>query len=402
MAVTISQPADPAHSAVKTKVVDCDTHFWQPIELWQDYIEPAFRQRIIDINPTPMDPEKRKLLLATATSTPTIAAPSASAAPAGGKPVFIDGHVGGAQFSLDAQKIRGGDHAPERLQWMDSEGIDTCVIYTGSAGIVYNPDVDIAAAACRALNRWAADFASNAPDRLKPCMVLPWYDPERALRELDSALELGLRAAFATPTPTVAYRWSDPAYDPLWKALEANNVTMTFHEFTRLPGTPNNIVRNAYRAVHAMLYLCGHTVEAQLTLMDLIYGGVFSRHPKLNIGFVEAHTAWLPGWLAMLDQQWARALSTFKDLSEWGDTELAPTDLFRRQGFVVSFPDDNWIAETVNLIGPNNIVMSTDYPHPQTRYKLVQLYDDHNSGLGEEVRRKLLGENAVRIFGLSA
>src|ERR1051326_2885543 len=242
-------------TAVKTKVVDCDTHFWQPLELWQDYIDPEFRQRIIDINPTPMDPEKKKLLLATASAAPAPASPPTTP----GKPVVIDGHVGGAAFSLEAQNIRGGDHPVERLQWMDSEGIDTCIIYCGSAGIVYNPDVDIAAAACRALNRWAANFASPAPDRLKPCMVLPWYDPDRALRELDSALELGMRVAFATPTPTANYRWSDPAYDPLWKALEANGVTMTFHEFTRQPGTPNNIVRNSYRAVHAMLYICGHT-----------------------------------------------------------------------------------------------------------------------------------------------
>ena len=388
-------------TAVKTRVVDCDTHFWQPLELWQDYIEPEYRQRIVDINPTPMDPEKKQLLLATAS-----AASAENAAPrptpvAAGKPVFIDGHVGGAQFSLDAQNIRGGDFPVERLQWMDSEGIDTCIIYCGSAGIVYHPDVDIAAAACRALNRWAADFASHAPERLKPCMVLPWYDPDRAARELDFALDLGMRVAFATPTPSAAYRWSDPAYDALWRALEASNVTMTFHEFTRLPGTPNNIVRSAYRAVHAMLYMCGHTVEAQLTLMDLLYGGVFSRFPTLKFGFVEAHTAWLPGWLAMLDQQWARALSTFKNLDEWGDTALGPTDLFRRQGFVVSFPDDLWINQTIQFVGADNIVISTDYPHPQTRYNLVQQYDENYGQLGEDIRRKILGENAMRIYGLS-
>jgi predicted TIM-barrel fold metal-dependent hydrolase len=135
--------------------------------------------------------------------------------------------------------------------------------------------------------------------------------------------------------------------------------------------------------------------------MDLIYGGVFSRHPKLKFGFVEAHTAWLPGWLAMLDQQWPRALSTFKDLDAWGDTSLGPTDLFRRQGFVVSFPDDVWIEETIQFIGVDNVVISTDYPHPQTRYNLVQQYDDNYARLGADVRRKILGENAARIYGLS-
>ena len=103
----------------------------------------------------------------------------------------------------------------------------------------------------------------------------------------------------------------------------------------------------------------------------------------------------------MLDQQWARALSTFKNLDEWGDTDLGPTDLFRRQGFVVSFPDDLWINETIQFVGADNIVISTDYPHPQTRYNLVQQYDENYSQLGEDIRRKILGENALRIYRLS-
>src|SRR4051794_32212532 len=135
---------------------------------------------------------------------------------------------------------------------MDGEGIDACVIYPGAAKIACNPDADLAAAACRALNRWAHDFASYAPERLKPCMVLPWYDPDRALRELDEALSQGLRVAFATPTPSPERRWSDPAYDPLWRALADNQVVMTFPEFTRLPGKSNAIARPAYSAVHAM------------------------------------------------------------------------------------------------------------------------------------------------------
>ena len=56
---------------------------------------------------------------------------------------------------------------------------------------------------------------------------------------------------------------------------------MTFHEFTRLPGKSNAIARPTYSAVHAMLYLCGHTVEAQLTL---ILSGRF-------IGYLPEHYA---------------------------------------------------------------------------------------------------------------
>ena len=146
-----------------------------------------------------------------------------------------------------------------------------------------------------------------------------------------------------------------------------------------------------------MRYLCGHTIEAELALMDLMYGGVFNRFPGLTMGFVEAHVAWLPGWLAMLDLQWERALSNFDDLHSWGDTSLTPTELFRRQGFVVAFPDDNWIPETLKMVGESNVVLCTDYPHPAARYGMVKTFNDCQKNLSADLKRKLLGGNAVRL-----
>ncbi|MBW3668286.1 MAG: hypothetical protein KY443_03645, partial [Actinobacteria bacterium] len=27
------------------QAIDCDTHYWEPISIWHDYIDPAFRDR---------------------------------------------------------------------------------------------------------------------------------------------------------------------------------------------------------------------------------------------------------------------------------------------------------------------------------------------------------------------
>ena len=32
---------------VKTKVVDCDTHFWQPLELWEQHIDPKQKDKVV-------------------------------------------------------------------------------------------------------------------------------------------------------------------------------------------------------------------------------------------------------------------------------------------------------------------------------------------------------------------
>ena len=81
-------------------VVDCDTHFWQPLEEWEPYIDPARRDVVVEYvaasDPMPkLDVAVREKLLA------------------------------------DMAQIRGGDHARERLQWMDDEGIAVNVIYPG-------------------------------------------------------------------------------------------------------------------------------------------------------------------------------------------------------------------------------------------------------------------------------
>ena len=349
--------------AKKTMVVDCDTHFWQPFELWEHYLPAKYKDKI-NTYLTPTDPTIKEI--------------QAKVAP--------------------FREIKGGDDPVERLKWMDAEGIYANIIYAGAGLVTYLPDPDAVSAACRALNRWAADFAKRAPDRLLPCMVLPMRYPEHALEELRFATkDLGMRAVFAAPTPAEERRWSDPALDPLWGAMQDAGVVMTFHEFSRAP-SGNVVARETYRDSYPLMYLCGHTVEAQLCVMDLIFGGVLERFPRLNFGFVEAHVAWLPGWLALMDSLWPKTSSFFTQMKGTGGLSMSPTNFFRRQCFIVAFPDDVWVEENVKYIGENNVAVCTDYPHPQTRYNLLKQWDEHQPQLSLTVRRKVLGENAARFF----
>jgi hypothetical protein len=129
------------------------------------------------------------------------------------------------------------------------------------------PDPDVASAAARALNRYASDFASAAHDRLKPCMVLPFYHPQRALEEFHYACsELGLGVAFCPPIPSAHRGWSDPEPDPLWQAMKDAGAPLTFHEF---PGSPDGatplVARKSYEKSGPMFSLCGRVVEAEPT-----------------------------------------------------------------------------------------------------------------------------------------
>ncbi len=230
-------------------------------------------------------------------------------------------------------------------------------------------------------------------------MVLPMRYPDKAVEELAYASgQFGLNVAFLAPTPPPERRWSDPSLDPVWEAMQDLGVVVCVHEFTQLGAAYPSVARESYRDSYPMMYYCGHTVECQLTLMDLIVGGVFQRFPTLNIGFVEAHVAWLPGWLAHMD-----SLGSWLDSYKRGSKgerhlELLPTEYFRRQCFIVGFPDDAWIGEVLKHVGEDNVLLCTDYPHPGMTYRMAESFTSSYPNVTGSTREKLLGGNAVRIF----
>ena len=54
----------------------------------------------------------------------------------------------------------------------------------------------------------------------------------------------------------------------------------------------------------------------------------------------------------------------------------------------------------IRYVGENNLTMCSDFPHPQTRERAVEMLGEHHPDMDESVRHKILGGNAARIFRL--
>jgi uncharacterized protein len=373
-------------------VVDGDTHFWQPFHLWESYLDPKHR----DVVANHID---RAGLDATRLAT------------SGKSGVGTDAKlVQAATAQLEVATKIPADETDGRLKFMDSEGIDACVIYPSHmAYLAYLDDADVASSASRALNKWSAEFAAAAPGRFFPCMVLPWYHPERAVEELRFGQELGLKIAFSTPAPSVERRWSDRALDGVYGAMEAAGTVLAFHEFTHTPeGKTSAVAKPTYADNYSLMYLCAHTLEPLMAITDLIMGGVGDRFPTLNFGVAEAHASWLPGWLDMMDTVCERKM--FRTLRESGADPsrgrsieadaLMPSEIFRRQGFLAAFPEDRAIDVLIDRVGPDVLMLSTDYPHINATYGLVEQFEKSYPDLDESAKTAALGGNAARVFGI--
>ena len=366
------------------RVIDCDTHYWESLSIWTDYIDPGFRDRA----PRFVHDGDRLLVQVGESIYPSAPQHRGLGATYGPDETLHEQTIWDKEVSTDPLR---------RLKFMDAQGTAVHIIFPtlGMVGFSSIQDPGLAAACARAYNRYCAEFASADPDRLRPVMLVPFNHPQKAIEEMAFARrEYGLTMAFANPTPPNDTCWSAPVHDELWSAMEDLGVTLAFHE-SAVGAGPTTVGTSRYAGRHSMLYLCAHTVEPQLALMDMILGGTLLRHPSLKVGLLEAHLSWLPGWLDLLDHMGDR-YSTARI-----DDVLEPSDVFKRQCFIAAFPDDIAIRETVEALGAGNVVFSSDWPHKSLTEQHTSLEEFmRRSDLSPAQRQEILTDNPMRWLAL--
>ncbi|MBI3246374.1 MAG: amidohydrolase family protein [Deltaproteobacteria bacterium] len=131
---------------------------------------------------------------------------------------------------------------------------------------------------------------------------------------------------------------------------------------------------------------------------DMIFAGVFERHPRLCVGSVEREASWVAHWLKRMDY-------TYKERPVYRGYQskegFLPSDYWRRNLFAV-FQEDEATVQLRHLIGIENLLWGNDFPHsesiwPRSREFLATML----AGVPEEEMRKLTCDNAARIFHFS-
>ena len=129
----------------------------------------------------------------------------------------------------------GAWQSAARVQRMDEYGIYAQVLYPNVIGF-YAPlfmrmEPEIALACVRAYNDFLTEFASYDPARLIPIAMLPFWDVEAAVVEMERCYELGHRGIlFANKYEKVGLPpcW-DAHWDPVYAAAEEMALPVNFH-----------------------------------------------------------------------------------------------------------------------------------------------------------------------------
>lgn len=357
-------------------VIDADAHVIEPPGLWAERVDERFHDRL----PKPTRDERGRFCYRAGDTLMMRTAASLAVTP-------VDG-------SDRAIPRDGGWDARARLRDMDAEGIDAAVLYPTLAFFFPEiPDPALHAALCRAYNDWLADHIAESPARLHGVALLPLDDVTASVRELERAvMDLGFRGAFMRPNPYAGRRLHDPAYDPFWDCAQSLRVPVALHEgiSDALPTLGRERSTNP-----VIQHLMSHPFEQMSACASILLEGVAERFPRLRFVFLESGSGWLPYWLERMDghfETWRAQLPAIR---------RPPSELFRRQCFVSMDPDDAVAASVVDQLGDELLVWASDYPHADALFPgAVEQTLAHLSGLPEISQRRILCDNARRLYGL--
>jgi predicted TIM-barrel fold metal-dependent hydrolase len=133
---------------------------------------------------------------------------------------------------------------------------------------------------------------------------------------------------------------------------------------------------------------------------DVITSGVLSRYPELKFVSVESGIGWLPFMLEAVDYSW---LGSFRPGRKRRADDVLPSDLFRQSVYVTYWFESVAPKHFLDLVPLDNVLFETDFPHTTCLFGNIQ--DTIESGLGhvsEPVRRKILWENAAKLYRIEA
>ena len=305
--------------------------------------------------------------------------------------------IGAARGEIPLETAIAGAFDPvARLADMDSEGIDTAVLYpTIGLGFWGIPDPAASVAVARSYNDWLAGYCAAAPDRLYGAAMVPFQDPAAAVVELRRAREeLGFVAAFVRPNPCLGRTIADKANEPFWEAAEELGVAVGVHEGLQMAVPPLGIERQPMNAL--VLHAISHTLEQMMACAQLIGTGVLERHPGLRVVFLEAGGGWAPYWLARLDHQ----VPSYGGFAP--DVRMLPSEYFARQCWISFEIDEETLPALVPFIGADRVVWGSDYPHADSTFPgALDELRATIAPLDTETQRKILGSNAAELYGLA-
>ncbi len=293
--------------------------------------------------------------------------------------------------------IREGiKNGAERHVDQDIDGVAAEFLYPGFFGLFSFENLELLVACQKNYNDWLHDYSSAAGGRLFGLAAIPIQDPEAAVEELHRVVKLGFKGGCIPCTSPPEHPYYDEIYDPVWAAAEEARFPLAMHVGTNAY-TPKEFRQNRVLRDPVGDYAQSQ-ISIQRSLVELIVHGVATKFPDLQFVVAEFNGGWIAHWLDRIEQGLQREYS-FRNKGTY--TGEKPHDIWARQ-FWATIEDDRPAILTRELIGVDNLMWGSDYPHVDSTWPCsLNVLDEVFADIPSEDRDKITRTNVERLYGLS-
>jgi aminocarboxymuconate-semialdehyde decarboxylase len=267
----------------------------------------------------------------------------------------------------------------KRLEDLDRDGIDLQIICATPVLFAYERPAEQALEVAQFFNDAAIEMATASNGRLRALAQVPLQDVDLACAEVSRAMEIGHLGVQIGNHVGIRDLNDDGLITFLHHCSDIGAAVLVH---------PWDMMSPERMQGYMLPWLVGMPAETQLSIMSLILSGGFERLPKsLRIAFAHGGGSFA-FLLGRADNAWRHRDIVRKDCPN------LPSSYVNRFYVDSAVFDEGALRLLIDVMGPERVILGTDYPFPLGEQKLGALVGG-STRINEDERRNILAENTL-------
>ena len=253
-----------------------------------------------------------------------------------------------------------------RVRELDQMGIDVQFLFPSTLYARMTADPGFEAAMLRAYNRFMGRQCRVNSKRLKWAGLVPLRESRESVAALEEMINLGASAVvvFGTARDKML---SDPSFTPFWDEFARTKLPLCVHMAASYP--PFDDMVQTFLDAHAL----SMALPAQMAFVALVGQGMLDRYPDLRIGFMEFGAEWIFYMVGRMDHYLERdRMIQPRMLADKLPSRAIRDYLKSGRIFMCGEMEDPLMKEEIALLGEDQLLYSSDYPHGEARENAAQ------------------------------
>jgi predicted TIM-barrel fold metal-dependent hydrolase len=248
---------------------------------------------------------------------------------------------------------------------------------------------------------WLADWCKQAPNRLLGVVTPPLWDIDKSIKEVEWAAKSGIKGIFLLMPRAGIKRYDSPDWERFWAICAETGLHLHTHAGGPFPEI------ESHTSMIAMMEIELGGWPARQGLHQLIFAGVFERHPKLKIVFTEQNFEWWAASAREYDSTYVNHRGQMMSVVKRKPSEYMRTNVYIGASFMAPFETEDALRNGYT----DNVMWGRDYGHiegtfvvtddddPVTNPGRLSMRYGYAKAPATEIR-KMVSDNAIDFYKL--